>query len=644
MSAIAGFYGSAHPDQARAWLEAMIRRLRHRGPDTLGFYIDGSVGLCHAHPFPKGPSAFAPPMVSRRGDAAIAYDLDICNHRQLVDRLESGGRRLARPTDAEILLGLYEQEGDAFVERLEGEFAIALWDLRRKRLLLARDRVGARPLHYLEAEGQVFFASEIKALFAAAPEKAALSPEGIARAFTYWAPEEPMTAFQGVQSLPAGHLLSFEGGERPSPKRYWDFHFPKRDDLRTSTVSLEEAASRLQSLLFESVRARMDGENPIGAYLSGGLDSSGVVAIMSRLSTKKIRTFSIAFDDADFDESAHQDEVARLFGTEHSTLRCSREQIAEIFPKLIRHVEAPLLRTAPAPLLLLSSYVRKSGFDRVMTGEGADEIFAGYDLFKEATVRAFCAKSPESTCRPRLFERLYPYLKHSPTQSPALAQAFFGQGLEHRGRATFAHQPRWSTSHHALTFFAEPYRQKLAGWDPLASYEETLPPEIDEWQPLARYQYVEAKSLLTNHLLSSQGDRVSMAHSVGARMPYLDRRVIEYASSLPSSFKLRGLRDKLVLRRALEGVLPRSIARRPKVPYRAPDSASFFVSGAAVDFVDELLSERRLRDTGLFDPIVVGRLREKCRAGRALGFRDNQAFVGIVSTMLLDELFVRHRS
>lgn len=642
MSAIAGFHGPAHPEQARTWLEAMIRRLRHRGPDTLGYYVDSSVGLAQAHPFPKGPRAFAPPMVNRRGDAAIVFDLDIFNQRELMDRLETRGHRIASRSQAEIVLRLYEQEGDGFVEQLEGEFAIALWDMRKRRLVLARDRVGARPLHYIEADGRVFFASEIKALFAALPGRAALSTEGIAQAFTYWAPQEPMTAFRDVHSVPAGHLLVLESGKRNEPRRYWDFSFPTREELRASTTTLEEATARVKSLLIESVRARMDAERPVGAYLSGGLDSSGVVAIMSRISSKKVRTFSVAFEDEDLDESAYQETVARHFGADHSTLRCSRDQIAEIFPKLIRHVEAPLLRTAPAPLLLLSAHVRHSGFDRVLTGEGADEVFAGYDLFKEASIRAFCARQPESVSRPRLFERLYPYLKHSPTQSAALAQAFFGQGLEHRERAIFAHQPRWSTSHRALDFFAEPWKRALKAWDPLASCEKMLPPEIGSWQPLARHQYIEAKTLLTNHLLCSQGDRVSMAHSVGARMPYLDRRVIEYASTLPASFKLRGLREKWVLRRALEGLLPSTIARRPKVPYRAPDSASFFALGKAVDFVDELLSERRLRDSGLFDPLAVSKLREKCRAGRAMGFSDNQAFVGIVSTMLLDEIFVRH--
>lgn len=641
MGGIAGFHRPALRDQAQSWLEEMIRVLRHRGPHGFSFHVDGPVGLSSARDSRHHPPSGSGPIAEERRDVAIACDADIVNLRELRDRLEARGHRFQTSHPESIIARLYEEEGERFVEELEGHFAIAIWDARRQRLLLARDRMGARPLHYAEASGGLWFGSEIKALLAVLPECASLSIEGLAQAFTYWAPLEPTTAFRNVRSLPAGHLLLVdEGGKRL--QRYWDWSFPRAEDMRKSTLSLSQATSELRDRLLETIAIQMRADAKIGAYLSGGLDSSGIVALMSISSAAKVHTFSIAFDEKELDESAHQREVAAHFGTEHSVLRCSRRDIANAFPRLIRHTEAPIVRTAPAPLLLLSAHVRDAGYDMVLTGEGADEVFAGYDLFKEAMVRRFWARQPASTCRPRLLERLYPYLEHSPTTAPAFARAFFGKGMEHVRRPIFAHLPRWSTSARALSFFSEALRTELTSWDPLEACERMLPAEIEGWEPLARYQYVEARTLLS-HLLSSQGDRVSMANGLRARLPYLDHRIIELASRFPSRFKLRGLSEKHVLRRALGGLLPKSVAERPKQPYRAPESISFFFDGKAVDYVNDLLGSEQLRKAGYFDPIAVERLREKCRTRCATSFSDNQAFVGILSTMLLHETFVRRR-
>jgi asparagine synthase (glutamine-hydrolysing) len=291
--------------------------------------------------------------------------------------------------------------------------------------------------------------------------------------------------------------------------------------------------------------------------------------------------------------------------------------------------------------MLLSRAVRAAGYKVVLTGEGADEVFAGYDLFKEAKVRRFWARQPESAWRPRLLGRLYGYLEHSPVENAAFARAFFGQGREHIDRAIFAHVPRWTTSQRALAFLSPELKAAVGPWDPLAFYEKRLPPEILRWTPLARDQYVEAKSLMAAYLLSSQGDRVAMANSIEGRFPYLDHRLIEFANRLPPQWKIRGLTEKHVLRRALHGLLPEDILARTKQPYRAPDAQSFFAGGEPLDFVADLLSAERVRAAGYFDAPAVSRLFEKCRAGRATGFADNQAFVGIVSTMLLDEQLVR---
>ncbi|HVK51823.1 MAG TPA: asparagine synthase (glutamine-hydrolyzing), partial [Pseudoxanthomonas sp.] len=556
---------------------------------------------------------------------------------ELRRELEAEGRQFYTQSDTEVIVHLYDRDGDDFVRHLNGQFAIALWDARKQRLVLARDRAGIRPMYYSQRHGRIWFASEVKALLAVLPELGRLNPHALMQTLTYWAPVDPETLYEGVQSLPPGCLLAIDADGRQTLKRYWDWTYPSAEDTSPSRypLSVEQATAELRELLVDAVRLQLRADVPVGAYLSGGLDSSGIVALIRGFTDTPVRTFSVAFEDGEYDESEYQQAMVRHLRTEHTTLRCTRRDIGEAFPRLIRHTETPVLRTGPVPLMLLAGSVRQHGYKVVLTGEGADEVFGGYDLFKEAKVRRFWARQPESTFRPRLLEKLYGYLRNSPVSNAAFAQSFFGQGMEHLQRPIFAHVPRWTTSQRALSLLTPELRQAAAAWDALDAYEQTLPPGIMDWSPLARDQYVEAKSLLAGYLLSSQGDRVAMANSIEGRFPYLDHRVIEFANRLPPSFKIRGMTEKYLLRRALADLLPDDIVNRTKQPYRAPDSQSFFFDGQPLDYVADTLDAQRVREAGYFDPQAVSRLVEKCRLGRATGFADNQAFVGILSTMLV---------
>ncbi len=644
MCGIAGFNGpDVRPETAHPFLERMIRTLAHRGPDGYGFHTADHVGLAHARLSIIDLSTGDQPIRNPRGTVWTVFNGEIFNYIELRRELEAEGRAFYTHSDTEVIVHLYDRDGDAFVERLNGQFAIALWDDERQRLVLARDRAGIRPLYLARDGGRLWFASEVKALLAALPQCAQLDPRGLAETFATWSAVEPHTVYRGVESLPPGHLLIREHDGRETLRRYWDWTFPEAADTVPSRfpLSVEDAAAELRALLIDAVRLQLRADVPVGAYLSGGLDSSGIVAMIRSFTDTPVRTFSVAFEDGEYDESEHQRAMVRHLGTDHSTLRCSRRDIGEAFPRLIRHTETPVLRTAPVPMMLLAGSVREHGYKVVLTGEGADEVFGGYDLFKEAKIRRFWARQPDSAFRPRLLERLYPYLPNSPVRNPAFARSFFGQGMEHLHRPVFAHVPRWSISQRALGLFstaltAELRAQVGGDFDPLAAVEAILPANIGAWSPLAQDQYVEAKSLLSGYLLSSQGDRVAMANSIEGRFPFLDHRVIEFANRLPPSYKIRGLTEKYLLRRALGDLLPADIAKRTKQPYRAPDSSSFFFDGTPLDYVADLLSEHSVRAAGYFDPAAVGRLFEKCRAGRAVGFTDNQAFVGVLSTMLLD--------
>ncbi len=620
------------------WLQRMVRALAHRGPDSFGFHVDSLVGLGHARLSIIDLEGGQQPIHNEDESVWVVLNGEIFNYVELRASLEQAGHRFYTRSDTEVLVHLYEEYGCDLVHHLNGQFAFALWDKPRRRLVLARDRLGIRPLFYAQAGGMLLFASEVKALFACPPVPRAINPQALGQVFTYWSAIGSETVFKGVHSLPPGCYLVQEG-ELSRTVRYWDWTFPSAQ--APVIAQADEAAEQLRALLVDAVRLQLRADVPVGAYLSGGLDSSIIVSIIKHFTDTPLRTFSIRFEDSDFDEGSHQQAMVDFLGTRHTALRCTGRAIGETFPEAIWHAETPILRTAPVPLMLLSAVVRASGYKVVLTGEGADEVFGGYDLFKEAKIRRFWSRQPQSSWRPRLLERLYPYLRHSPAAQGAFARHFFGQGLDQYDKPYFAHMPRWATTRRTWQFFSADMREALRLWDPHAAIGKMLPPEAVDWRPLNRDQYVEAHTLLSGYLLSSQGDRMAMANSVEARVPFLDHRVVEFGSRLSPALKIRGLNEKYILKRAMRDLLPESIHRRSKQPYRAPDSQSFFAAGKPVDYVAELLSEARVSDAGYFDPMSVRRLFEKCRRGEAIGFSDNMAFVGILSTMLLDEMFLR---
>ncbi len=624
----------------RAELAAMIARLHHRGPDGTGILIDGAIGLAHTRLSIIDLAGGQQPIHNENATVQVVFNGEIFNYVELRQELIARGHQFYTQTDTEVIVHLYEEYGERFVDHLNGQFAIALWDTQQKCLVLARDRTGIRPLCYTEAAGRLIFASEAKALFALPDVRRAIDVQALAETCTYWSPLVPRSAFEGVSSLPPGHVMVIADGVRRM-HCYWDWTFPDAADAGVSQNRTEaDYAAELQELLIDSVRLQLRADVPVGAYLSGGLDSSIVTTIVRNFSDTPLRTFSLTFDDAEFDESAYQKELVDYLGTEHTSIRCTRADIAAAFPRTILHTEAPIVRTAPAPLMMLSGHVREAGYKVVLTGEGADEVFGGYDLFKEAKIRRFWARSPNSTSRPRILERLYPYLKNSPMTGRAFTQAFFRDGMEHVDQPFFAHIPRWTTTRRISQFFSGDVRTAIGNWDPYDAITATLPREMSRWKPMARDQYIEAHTLMTGYLLCSQGDRVSMANSIEGRYPFLDHRLIEFANRLPPQLKLHGLTEKYLLKKSVRGLLPESIRTRTKQPYRAPDSQSFFNDGKSVEYVAELMSASKISSAGYFDAGATAKLFEKCRAGRVIGFSDNMAFVAILSTMLLHEQFI----
>ena len=373
----------------------MIGFIQHRGPDATGLYIDGPVGLAHARLSIIDLSGGDQPIHNEDKTAWIVFNGEIFNYPELRADLEARGHRFYTQSDTEVLVHLYEELGTDMFKSLNGQFAFAIWDKRKKELLLARDRVGIRPLFYHQDGLRLLFGSEVKAIFADPNVPRRMDLQTLRDVFTCWAPLDGATSFEGIRQLPAGHFAVFSrAGMKVQP--YWQLLFNPEGAGEGPETSFADWTEGLSELLVDATRIRLRADVPVGAYLSGGLDSTLTSAIVKRNFDNRLRTFSVSFTDGRYDEAAFQITAVNALKTDHSQVRCSDKDIGADFPKIVWHAEVPLLRTAPAPLYRLSRLVRENNFKVVLTGEGADEMFAGYNIFKEDKVRRFWARNPES--------------------------------------------------------------------------------------------------------------------------------------------------------------------------------------------------------------------------------------------------------
>ncbi|HEX7601421.1 MAG TPA: asparagine synthase (glutamine-hydrolyzing), partial [Polyangiaceae bacterium] len=638
MCGIAGIVALAPsaPPPALDALTRMACALLHRGPDELGVYRDARAGLAHARLSIIDLSSGQQPLANEDETLWVTFNGEIYNYVELKEELLALGHRFRTRSDTEVVVHAFEQWGNAAFRRFNGQFAIGLWDSKRQILVLARDRMGVRPLHYTEHEGSLWFASEVKALFAGAPSlPRAFDAPGLAETFTFWSVVAPRTVFEGVREIEPGHLRIWERGVARDEAFYAATFPTRREDGFLG--SIEEATTATLASLREATSLRMlRADVPVGCYLSGGLDSSLVAALAREAHPGPFATFSLRFEDAEYDETSFQTMMASHLGTEHREIVVSRADIAACFEDVIVHTERPVLRTAAAPLFLLSRLVREHGTKVVLTGEGADEVFAGYDLFREAKVRRFWAQHPESKLRPRLLERLYPYLARSPVAQKSMAQKFFGHELDRWREPSFSHEPRWRTTSALQRLFSPELRARIGEHDVRAELVASMPEVSARWSLLARDQYLELRTLLAGYILPSQSDRMAMAHSVEGRFPFLDPNVVALAATLPATYKLAVLDEKHVLKRAARDLVPAGIVARKKQPYRAPDALSF-VHPAAKAWVSELLAPDRVVAAGVFEPHAIAQLWQKCQSRRGgddaqFSNADNMALVGALST------------
>ncbi len=624
-----GIAGIVRPGKAQPVDEISLRRMaraiRHRGPDGFGLAIEPGAGFVSTRlaifDLPGGWQ----PLEDDEG-GLLVYNGEVYNHPELRRELRARGVSFSTTCDTEVVLRLLERDGLDALERLNGQFAFAWWEPGARRLTLVRDRFGVRPLHYaLRPDGTLVFGSEAKAMFASGQVAAEPDPGGIDDVFTLWGPRPPRTAFAGVSQLGPGGILVWERGRIVEQRPWWSPTFGGVPDL---DGDLSEA-------LRESVGLRLRADVPVGAYLSGGLDSSLVSALAKEQVGSRLRTFSIAFKDPRYDERAQQESVARMLGTSHHVVEAGPAEIAESFPDVLWHAETPLVRTAPVPLFLLARDVHEHGMKVVITGEGADELFWGYDLFKEVSLRELHRTDPERALQ--LIDGLYPYIGPAGARrGPAWRRFLLETGSSDDPLSS--HLTRAAATATVRALYQPELAAELGDESSLARLRAELPSGFDRWSSLERAGWLEIRTLLEPYLLAGQGDRVAMAHAVEGRFPFLDHHVFAHAAGLPPERKLSGLEDKVALRGLAADLLPPQIAGRPKQPYRAPEVDPFFAAGAP-DWVEESLSPAALRKTGIWDAGRVAGLLRRCRAGRARGVREGMALVGVLSTQLWHEAF-----
>ncbi len=567
------------------------------------------------------------------GPAFLLIDGEITERAPFERALARKGR-INLGTEMEVLIDAIDVTGPEILAEADGAFALAAWWPHRERLILARDRFGARPLYFSQVPGGLAFGSEIKALLAHPEVPRRLDLRGLDQVFTFWSTLAPRTIMEHVEEIPPGYYLEATP-EGLSLRRYCNLLVAPRN-LASNT---EEAAGRLLREIEGSVKRRLRGNKAVGAYVSGGLDSTIIACLAEREVRDVLATFSVSFTHPVYDESLEQRRVARRLRSNHMSLSCTQADIAGVFPEVIRHVETPLVRTAPAPLFLLARLASQSGVRAVLTGEGADELFGGYDLFKEVKVRRFCAALPGSRLRPLLFKRLYHYMPALQALPADMLAAFYRARPEDLLDPLFSHRPRWSVTSGLKRLYHPDVRSELGRYDPIEDLREKLPSGFDCWDPFFRAQYLETLILLPA-LLAVQGDRVATANGIMLRTPFLDRRVVELATTLPVHMKMRGLKEKYLLRRATKSVVPDDLRQRVKQPYRAPESACFLSSEGEGDrqaWVEDVLSEERLRRDGVFEPSSVAALIRKIEQGAAPSARDDMAVVAVLSTGLVME-------
>ena len=637
MCGISGFYNcNLSPDNKADTLRRMLTRIKHRGPDESGIYVSNNIGLGSVRLSIIDLATGTMPLPNANNSLWIVFNGEIFNHIELREELLAKNHTFKTQSDTEVIVHLYEEYGPEFLNKLNGQFAIAIWDKTKQELFLARDRVGIRPLFYTTIGNTFVFASEIKSFLEFPEFHPKISEKTLSEYFTFWTSLSADTIFEGVSELPPGSYMTINARSK-SIKTYWTLPITKPNAYEFNTV--KEAAETFETIFTDAVKLRLRADVPVAAYLSGGLDSSITTAFIKKISPNNLRTFSIGFTEKDFDESSYQNIARDYFETQHSSVTCSPKDISDSFKAVVWHAEAPLLRTAPTPMNLLAKSVRAQNIKVVITGEGADELFGGYNIFKETKIKHFWAKDPQSKYRPLLLKKLYPYIPQISKANNNILKLFFGYKLSETSSPIYSHLLRWNNTSRINNYLSKPYQEVISNYHPISKIEDQLKDQLNDYDYLTKAQWIEINFFMSKYLLSSQGDRMGMANSIEGRYPFLDHRVIEFCMKLNPDLKLKGLNEKYLLKYMMKDRIPDAILNRSKQAYRAPIRSTFF-SEEMPPYLSSMLSEENITGYGIFNLDFVNQLINKMKLNKQVSEIDNMAITAVLSTQILYDLFI----
>lgn len=624
-------------------VDRMISAIAHRGPDDQRDYRDEFVHLAAARLSIQDVAHGQQPVATPDGEYVGLQNGEIYNFRELATELKSRGHRLSNQGDTVVLPHLYQDDGAEMVHRLRGMYAFAVWDRRQRRLLLCRDRLGIKPLFYTVTDDYLIFGSEIKAILASELVERAIDRDSLDDLFSMSYPCPPRTMFKDIVELRPAHRLVVEANAvPPEPERYWRMPFVARGEHQK--LSYADACQEYRERLTESVQTHMVSDVPVGAYVSGGVDSSIVAALMKQVTGEPPEAFTIGFAGSVVDETSHAKTVTSHLGTKHHLLNCD-ENLAEHLPSMIYHTELPLQYPVALPMLRLSKFVREHGIHVVLTGEGADEQLGGYACFRLDRLRRRLSSPLLRWLRPMVYRRLFSWLG----EVEGVAELF----IDSQKRSTkilteefSGIRPPWYDIWTALdldrdALLAKGGRRVRPIWEAPSEFSGLVRPDIADLHPLDAGMALEIESRLPSWVVL-ENDRAAMANGVESRVPLLDHRLMEWTASLPPQYKLRGLNEKAILKKVARDLLPSEICDRKKQPFYSPIGDWFF-SDQAPAFVYEYLSESRVSAVGLFNPSTVSRLRQQLRntpANHILKDRIEWVLLLVLSTQLLHTIFV----
>lgn len=576
----------------------------HRGPDDEGYYFDEKVALGMRRLSIIDLVSGHQPISNEEKNIWVISNGEIYNFPLLRSQLIQSGHRFTTQSDTETLVHLYEEEGEGFVKSLNGMFAIAIWDEKEQKLILVRDRLGIKPLHYIESPDQFIFASEIKSILAAGCPRD-IDFEALSQYFTFEYIPAPRTVFKGIKKLLPGHMLVVQHN-KISTAPYWDVRYEpgQKDSVREPDLQ-EEICHRLK----ESVRRRLISDVPLGVFLSGGMDSSTVTALMSEVASSKVKTFSIGFEEKSFDELAYARSVAEFLDTEHKEFVVRSDQVRELVPMLIRFLDEPLADASIIPTFLLSRLARDY-VTVALAGDGGDELFAGYDTYKAYQLARYYRRVPKFI-RDHLVRNIAALLPASPRRlSFEFRVKKFISGIDYPPE--IANSIWWGAYSPAeKENLFSPHLKSQIQQDPY----QPVHARLEHYSPqdtLDRLGYLDLKLYLQDDLLVKV-DRMSMANSLEIRVPFLDHTFVEFAASIPSSLKLRGLKTKYILKKTMKMSLPQGITTRKKIGFDIP--LGIWIKNELRDFVLEVLSPSNLKKHGFFNEVMIRNILEEHFAG-----------------------------